>query len=182
MDGVYQAPGHPDEDREGGFEHGGWQMPYFDEVMGQAAAEGMAATDAQLFGRMTFEKMAAYWPNAPKDDPFAQHLNGVQKYVASTTPSDPSWQPTTVIRDVPTEVSELKAQEGGTITVLGSGKLVQTLTAHDLVDEYALAVFPLTLGGGKRLFADDGVLRRLRLVDSKPTSTGGILLTYHPDR
>ena len=133
-------------------------MPYFDEVMGRAAAEGMAATDAQLFGRTTFEKMAAYWPNAPKDDPFAQHLNGVQKYVASTTLTDPSWQPTTVIRDVPTEVAELKAQEGGTITVLGSGKLVQTLTAHDLVDEYALAVFPLTLGGGKRLFADDGVL------------------------
>lgn len=182
LDGVYQAPGHPDEDREGGFEHGGWQMPYFDEVMGQAAAEGMAATDAQLFGRTTFEKMAAYWPNAPKDDPFAQHLNRVQKYVASTTLTDPSWQPTTVIRDVPTEVAELKAQEGGTITVLGSGKLVQTLIAHDLVDEYSLAVFPLTLGGGKRLFADDRVLRRLRLVDSKPTSTGGILLTYRPDR
>lgn len=182
LDGVYQAPGHPDEDREGGFEHGGWQMPYFDEVMGQAAAEGMAATDAQLFGRTTFEKMAAYWPNAPKDDPFAHHLNGVQKYVASTTLTDPSWQPTTVIRDVPAEVAELKAQEGGTITVLGSGKLVQTLIAHDLVDEYSLAVFPLTLGGGKRLFADDEVLRRLRLVDSKPTSTGGILLTYRPER
>ena len=182
LDGVYQAPGRPDEDREGGFEHGGWQMPYFDEVMGESAAEGMAATDAQLFGRKTFEKMAAYWPNAPEDDPFAQHLNAVQKYVASTTLTDPGWQPTTVIRDVPTEVAELKAQEGGTITVLGSGQLVRTLTAHDLVDEYSLAVFPLTLGGGKCMFADDGVLRRLRLVDSKPTSTGGVLLTYRPDR
>jgi len=182
LDGVYQAPGHPDEDREGGFEHGGWQMPYFDEVMGEQAMKGIAATDAQLFGRTTFEKMAAYWPTAPADDPFAIHLNSVQKYVASTTLSDPEWQPTTVIRDVPTEVAALKDQEGGTITVLGSGNLVQTLMANDLVDEYSLSVFPLTLGGGKRLFPDDGAMRKLELVDSTPTTTGGLMLTYRPLR
>ena len=126
LDGVYQAPGHPDEDREGGFEHRRLAgCPTSTRSWGESAAEGMAATDAQLFGRTTFEKMAAYWPNAPEDDPFAQHLNAVQKYVASTTLADPGWQPTTVIRDVPTEVAALKAQEGGTITVLGSGKLVR---------------------------------------------------------
>ncbi|HYJ60266.1 MAG TPA: dihydrofolate reductase family protein [Actinomycetota bacterium] len=182
LDGVYQAPGHPDEDREGGFEHGGWQMHYFDDVMGEQAMKGIAETDAQLFGRKTFEKMAAFWPTAPADDPFAKHLNGVQKYVASTTLGDPEWQPTTVIRDVPTEVAALKQQDGGTITVLGSGNLVQTLMANDLVDEYSLSVFPLTLGGGKRLFADDGAMRKLELVASTPTTTGGLMLTYRPLR
>ena len=182
LDGVYQAPGHPDEDREGGFEHGGWQMQYFDDVMGEQAMKGIAETDAQLFGRKTFEKMAAFWPTAPADDPFAKHLNGVQKYVASTTLADPEWQPTTVIRDVPTEVAALKQQDGGTITVLGSGNLVQTLMANDLVDEYSLSVFPLTLGGGKRLFADDGAMRKLELVASTPTTTGGLMLTYRPLR
>ena len=182
LDGVYQAPGHPDEDREGGFEHGGWQMQYFDDVMGEQAMKGIAETDAQLFGRKTFEKMAAFWPTAPADDPFAKHLNGVQKYVASTTLADPEWQPTTVIRDVPAEVAALKDQDGGTITVLGSGNLVQTLMANDLVDEYSLSVFPLTLGGGKRLFADDGAMRKLELVESTPTTTGGLMLTYRPLR
>ena len=182
LDGVYQAPGHPDEDREGGFEHGGWQMQYFDDVMGEQAMKGIAETDAQLFGRKTFEKMAAFWPTAPADDPFAKHLNGVQKYVASTTLEDPEWQPTTVIRDVPAEVAALKQQDGGTITVLGSGNLVQTLMANDLVDEYSLSVFPLTLGGGKRLFADDGAMRKLELVGSTPTTTGGLMLTYRPLR
>ena len=182
LDGVYQAPGAPDEDREGGFEHGGWQMPYFDDIEMEAASKGMAETDAMLFGRKTFDIFAAYWPNADADDPFAKHLNGVQKYVASRTLSEPAWGPTTVISDVPTEVADLKETDGGTITVLGSGNLVRSLAANDLVDEYRLSVYPITLGGGKRLFADDGAVRRLDLVESTPTSKGGLLLTYRPQR
>jgi dihydrofolate reductase len=183
LDGVYQAPGDPEEDTEGGFQHGGWQRPFFDDVLGAAAGEGMVETDAQLFGRKTYEKMAAFWPTAPSDDPFAQHLNNVQKYVASTTLQDLTWQNSTLLKgDVAQEVAKLKEQPGKNITVLGSGNLVQTLMKHDLVDEYFLAVYPIVLSSGKRLFPDDGQLRNLRLVDSKPTNTGGVLLTYQPAR
>ena len=183
LDGVYQAPGAPDEDTEGGFRHGGWQRPYFDDVLGAAAGEGMAATDAHLFGRKTYEIMAAYWPTAPSDDPYAQHLNRVPKYVASTTLRHVDWQNSTLLKgDVAEEVAKLKEQPGKNIAVLGSGNLVQTLMKNDLVDEYSLSVFPLVLGSGKRLFPDDGEMRNLRLVDSKTTSTGGLMLTYQPAR
>jgi dihydrofolate reductase len=182
LDGVYQAPGDPDEDRDGGFEHGGWQRPYFDEVLGAEAGKGMAETDAQLFGRRTYEKMASFWPNAPADDPFAQHLNGVQKYVASRTLQTAEWEPTTIIRDVPKEVAELKERPGGNIGVLGSGNLVRTLLENDLVDELSLTLTPLLLGGGKRLFPEDRAMRRFRLIDSKPTTTGSLILTYAPER
>jgi dihydrofolate reductase len=183
LDGVYQAPADPEEDTEGGFTQGGWQRPYFDDVLGAAAGRGMAETDAHLFGRKTFQKMAAYWPNAPADDPFAKHLNSTQKYVASRTLREAEWQPTAILRgDLAEEVAALKAQPGGTIALLGSGNLVQSLMAHDLVDEYSLAVFPIVLGSGKRLFADDGQVRRLQLVDSQTTGTGGLLLTYRPAR
>jgi dihydrofolate reductase len=146
------------------------------------AGEGMAATDAQLFGRKTYEKMAAFWPNAPADDPYAKHLNGVQKYVASRTLTGTDWQPTTILRDAAKDVAGLKDRTGGTISVLGSGDLVRTLLDHDLVDELSLWVFPIVLGGGKRLFADDHRLRRFELVDSTPTTTGGLALTYRPAR
>jgi len=143
----------------------------------------MAQTDAQLFGRKTYENMAAYWPNAPSDDPFAQHLNTVRKYVASRTLRSAEWQNTTVLRgDLAEEVAKLKQEPGKDIAVLGSGNLVQSLMQHDLVDEYSLSVFPITLGSGKRLFPDDDRVRKLRLVDSKTTTTGGLLLTYEPAR
>ena len=181
LDGVMQAPGDPEEDTEGGFRHGGWQRPYFDEVLAATSAEGMAATDAYLFGRKTYEKMAAYWPTAPGDDPYAQHLNGTPKYVASTTLRSLRWQNSTLIEgDVAEEVAKLKEQPGGNIAVLGSGVLVQTLIEHDLVDEYFLAVFPIVLGSGKRLFRGADQPRRLSLVDSKATSTGGVIFTYRP--
>jgi dihydrofolate reductase len=183
LDGVYQAPGDPNEDREGGFEHGGWQRQYFDGVLGTAASEGMAATDVQLFGRKTYEKMAAFWPNAPSDDPIAQYLNGVQKYVASRTLSAVHWQNTELIDgDVVQRVREIKDEPGKNIGVLGSGDLVQTLMEHDLVDEYSLAIFPVILGSGKRLFRDGSRHRRLELVDSTTTGTGGVLLSYRPVR
>jgi dihydrofolate reductase len=183
LDGVYQAPGDQNEDTEGGFEHGGWQRPYFDEVLGAFAAEGMAETDAHLFGRKTYEVMAAYWPSAPADDPFARHLNGVQKYVASRTLTDVRWRNTTLLRgDVPAEVARLKEQPGKSISVLGSGELVRTLAEHDLIDGYSLVVHPIVLGGGKRLFVDDRRIRRLRLTGSSPTTTGAVILTYEPER
>ena len=183
LDGVMQAPGGPDEDTEGGFRHGGWQMPYFDEVAMQKADEGMRRTDAQLFGRKTYEIMAAFWPTAPADDPFGKHLNSVRKYVASRTLKDPSWNNTTVIEgDVVEGVRKLKEEPGGDIAVLGSGELVQTLMANDLVDEYSLTVTPIVLGSGKRLFRDPEEPLRLTLVDSTPTTTGCLLLTYRSTR
>ncbi|HET9673914.1 MAG TPA: dihydrofolate reductase family protein [Gaiellaceae bacterium] len=181
LDGVLQAPGDPEEDTEGGFRHGGWQRPYFDDVLGESAAKGMAATDAYLFGRKTYEKMAAFWPNAPADDPFGQHLNSTRKYVASRTLDSVEWDKAELIRgDVAEEVAKLKEQPGGNIAVLGSGDLVQTLIEHGLVDEYYLVVFPIVLGSGKRLFRDADEAKKLRLVESQPTSTGGVILTYRP--
>jgi dihydrofolate reductase len=181
LDGVMQAPGSPEEDTEGGFRHGGWQRPYFDEVLGASAAEGMAATDSYLFGRKTYEKMAAYWPTAPDDDPYAQHLNSTPKYVASRTLQDVAWENSTLIAgEAAEEVAKLKEQPGKNIAVLGSSDLVQTLIDHDLVDEYFLAVFPIVLGSGKRLFREADEVRRLSLVDSKTTGTGGLILTYRP--
>jgi len=183
LDGVYQAPGGPNEDTDGGFKHGGWQRPFFDDVMGAAVTEGMAQTDAHLFGRKTYEIMAAFWPTAPsKEEPIAQHLNSVEKYVASGTLQKAEWQNSTIIRDVAKEVAKLKEQPGKNIAVLGSGNLVQSLMVHDLVDEYSLMVFPIVLGSGKRLFPDSESTRNLRLVDSKPTSTGALMLTYQPIR
>jgi dihydrofolate reductase len=181
LDGVMQAPGAPQEDTEGGFQHGGWQRPYFDDVLGATAAQGMAATDAYLFGRKTYQAMAAYWPTVPDDDPYARSLNSMPKYVASTTLQALEWQNSTLIDgDIAEEVAKLKEQPGNNIAVLGSGDLVQTLIKHDLVDEYFLVVFPIVLGSGKRLFRDTGQARRLNLVDSKTTSTGGMILTYRP--
>lgn len=178
-----QAPGGADEDTEGGFRHGGWQRPYFDDVLGATAAAGIADTDAYLFGRKTYETMAAYWPTAPQDDAYAAHLNSTPKYVASTTLQDPEWQNTTVLRgDVAQAVGALKEQSGNNIAVLGSGDLLQTLIENDLVDEYFLTVSPIVLGSGKRLFRDSASARKLSLVDSKPTSTGSLMLTYRPVR
>ena len=183
LDGVMQAPGQPDEDTEGGFGHGGWAIPYHDEGLAESVTDSMEATDAYLFGRKTYDNFAAYWPTAPRDIPFTDHLNNTAKYVVSGGLKDPDWNNSTVIDgDVVEEVRKLKQQPGKNIAVLGSGELVQTLIENDLVDEYFLTVYPLVLGGGKRLFRDDRQLRRLELVDSRTTSTGGVVLTYRPAR
>jgi dihydrofolate reductase len=183
LDGVVQAPGDPQEDLEGGFTLGGWQRPYFDEVFMQQAAPGMADTDAQLFGRKTYEKMAAFWPTQGDDDPFAKHLNHVDKYVASRTMTTADWAGTTVLNgNVATQVRELKERDGGTISVLGSPGLVQTLMADDLVDEYALAIHPIVLGSGKKLFRDARQAAKLELVDCVTTTTGVLMTTYRPAR
>jgi dihydrofolate reductase len=179
LDGVMQAPGSPQEDPSGGFKHGGWQIGYFDDGMLAAAQEGMGETDAYLFGRRTYEVMAAYWPTTPPDDPFGSHLNPTRKYVASRTLKDLAWQNSTLLDgDVPSAVRALKEQDGGTISVLGSGELMRTLLAHDLVDELGLIISPLVLGGGKRLFDEDGQLRRFELVRSTTTEKGNVLASY----
>ena len=179
LDGVMQGLGSPDEDREGGFEYGGWGAPYGDEVLGKKAGEGLAATTAYLFGRRTYEKMAAHWPHQPDDDPIAAHLNATPKYVVTRTLTRLEWAGSHVLDgDVVDSVNELKAQGDGTIAVLGSGVLVQTLIEHDLVDEYRLFLHPLVLGTGKRLFRQTPHPLPLRLVDCIPTTTGVLLLSY----
>jgi dihydrofolate reductase len=186
LDGVVQAPGGPDEDRDGGFTHGGWSAPYFDpEAMGSAIGEAMEATEALLFGRRTWQTMAAAWPDRA-GDPFADRMNEIRKYVASRTLSqdDLGWSNSTLLPadDVVGAVRELRAQDGGDIQVIGCSNLAQTLIANDLVDEYRLMLEPVVVGGGKRLFPDDGQLRGLELVSTTPSSTGVQICTYRPDR
>jgi dihydrofolate reductase len=183
LDGVMQAPGGADEDTEGGFRDGGWQMGYFDDVAGERIGASMAQTGAFLLGRRTYEIFASYWPTQSDDDPFAKILNGLPKYVASTTLGEPlAWQNSTLLQgDVAKAVAELKEGEGGNIVVLGSGGLVQTLYENDLVDEYSLMIHPIVLGSGKKLFRE--VPRKpLKLADSVTTSTGVVMATYVPER
>jgi dihydrofolate reductase len=181
LDGVMQAPGGSEEDTEGGFQHGGWQMPYFDDAAGAAVDEGFARTDALLLGRKTYEIFAGYWPTAPADAPFAAKINSMAKYVVSTTLDKAEWQNSTLIKgDVVEEVRKLKEQPGADIQVIGSGELAQTLMRHGLVDEYALMIHPIILGSGKRLFRQADQPVGLRLEDSKTTSTGVLILTYRP--
>jgi dihydrofolate reductase len=182
LDGVMQAPSDHDEDRRGGFEHGGWAPPYFDQVMADVAAEGIAKGGALLFGRRTYEQFASFWSTQPEDNPFAAVLNERQKYVASTTLQEPlPWRNSTLLEgDAAEAVAKLKEQPGKDLVVLGSGELVQSLMEHDLVDEYVLLIHPLVLGSGRRLFTDGGASAALRLVDTKTTTTGVLIATYQP--
>ena len=182
LDGVMQGPGDPDEDRSGGFAHGGWHRPYVDDVFMKSASEGMAETGGFLFGRKTYEVMAAFWPSQPDSDPFVAVLNGLPKHVASTTLREPlEWKGSTLQGDVPAAVAALKEQPGGDLVVLGSGELVRTLMEHDLVDEFRLMIDPIVLGGGKRLFPEEGPVRPLRLVNSTTSGTGMLITTYVPE-
>ena len=182
LDGVMQAPGDRNEDRSGDFEQGGWQLAYFDDAFGRFVMEGFAASGAFLFGRVTYQNFAAFWPKQPADDPVAGPMNSTPKYVVSTTLDDPlEWQNSTLIRDdVAATIRRLKAQDGKDIQVIGSGELVQTLIHEGLVDEYRLMVHPVVLGEGKRLFREGTGLSRLILVESSATSKGVLLLTYVP--
>ena len=181
LDGVMQAPGRPDEDRRGGFEHGGWSPPYGDAVMGSVMGERMAGGGALLLGRRTYEDFAAFWPNQ-KDNPFTEVLDNIQKYVASTTLEEPlPWSNSTLLGgDAADAVARLKKEPGKDLAVLGSGELVQSLMRNDLVDEFVLMIHPLVLGSGRRLFTDGGAFAALRLVDSKATTTGVVIATYQP--
>ena len=182
LDGVVQAPGGRKEDVDGGFAHGGWSMRYFDvETMGPAIDEVMQSTGALLFGRRTWQTMAAAWPGRA-GDPFADRMNEIKKYVASRTlrQEDLDWTNSTLLPpdDVIGAVRELRAEPGDDIQVMGSANLASQLVGNDLVDEYRLMIEPILLGGGKRLFPDDGQARKLELVSTSTSTTGVHICTY----
>ncbi len=186
LDGVVQAPGGPEEDTDSGFAHGGWSHPYFDvETMGSALDEVMTGTEALLFGRRTWQGMAAAWPERG-GDPFADRMNEIPKYVASRTLSedDLTWSGSTLLPagDAIGAVGELRAREGGGLQVMGSASLAAQLVEHDLVDEYRLMIEPIMVGGGKRIFPEDGRARPLDLVSATTAGTGVLICTYRPAR
>jgi dihydrofolate reductase len=184
LDGVAQAPGGADEDPSGGFAHGGWHMRYMEDELAQKwVLESIVEAGGFLLGRRTYEIFAAYWPNAPEEEQvIAEPLNTKPKYVASGTLSEPlEWQNSTLVEgEVAAAVAALKQEDGGALHVIGSTELVRTLIDHDLVDEFRLMIDPVVLGGGKRIFRDDSLLRQLRLVDGQVTGTGAILARYAP--
>lgn len=177
MDGVMQAPGGPEEDMEGGFKYGGWTVPYFDEFIGKVMDEQMSLERAELLlGRKTYEIFAGYWPEHADNWP---RVNDVKKYVASHNPSyKTSWENSLLISDVPEEVKKLKSEVGPDLHVWGSCNLVQTLMKRDLVDEFWLKIFPLTLGSGKRLFAEGAIPSAFKLTESKVSPNGVIVANY----
>lgn len=184
LDGVVQAPGGAEEDTDDGFAHGGWSMPFFDpEAMGPVIGEVMERTDALLFGRRTWQTMAAAWPGRA-GDPFADRMNSIQKYVVSRTlsPDELTWSNSELLPadDAMGAIRQLREEPGGAIQVMGSPSLARQLVADDLVDEYRLMVEPILLGGGKRLFPDDGTARPLELVSTAAASTGVLICAYRP--
>lgn len=184
LDGISQAPGGAAEDTDGGFAHGGWSMPFFDpETMGAAVGEAMATTDALLFGRRTWQVMAAAWPGRA-GDPFADQMNAIEKHVVSgtLTEADLTWNNSHLIpaADAVAGIERLRAREGRDLQVMGSLSVARTLISSGLVDELRLMIEPITLGGGKRVFPDDGVARPLELVSSGTAKTGVLINVYRP--
>ena len=178
LDGVMQAPGGTDEDRDGGFEHGGWTLPYWHDAIGETFAALMQDVDAFLLGRRTYVTHAEAFEPLPAGDPFGDLMNAPKKYVVSRTLTQPIWRNTTVIRDnVIESIRALKREPGRTIITDGSSQLVHAMLAHDLVDELHLLVYPLTLGTGKRALPD-GVVSKFRLLSAKPYPTGVVGLHY----
>ena len=180
LDGVMQAPGGPGEDDDGGFAHGGWSVNYWDEQMGQVMGEATSRPFAMVLGRRTYDIMAAYWPNAP-EEAGGEVFNDATKYVASRSRPTLEWSNSVLVEgDAADGLAALKQEDGPELQVHGSANLIQTLLAHNLVDQYRLWVFPLVLGSGKRLFADGTVPSGLRLVDSTVSTTGVMMCTYEP--
>lgn len=179
LDGVMQAPGRADEDTRGGFTHGGWAVPYADEVMGRVMGEHMAGSGSLLLGHRTYDDLYGFWPKQPADNPIVQVLTNTRKYVVSRSRAELPWQNSTLVDgDVPEAVAKLKTEPGADIVVLGSGELHETLLRHDLVDEYVLSIHPLVLGQGRKLFTDGVPVAELQLVDSVTTTTGVLVATY----
>lgn len=180
LDGVLQAPGRPDEDPRGGFEFGGWAIPYRDEVLGAVLASGMSGESALLLGRRTYQDFHAVWPKR-KDSPFSAILDTMTKYVVSTTLRAPlPWQNSALIPGDGASLARLKRESARDLVVLGSGELLRTLMRQGLVDRYVLLVHPLVLGTGRRLFPDPGPRTVLELVDSQVTPKGVVVVTYRP--
>lgn len=175
LDGVMQAPGGPEEDPSGGFTHGGWTVPYFDEFLGDVMTEQMSQPFDLLLGRKTFEIFASYWPQHPEE---GSGINRATKYVASNTLTSHEWEKTVFLSgDVAEEIRKLKAGEGPDLQVHGSGELIQTLLEHDLVDELWLKIFPVTLGPGKRLFGKGTIPAAFTLLESKTSPSGVMIAT-----
>jgi dihydrofolate reductase len=178
LDGVMQAPGHAEEDRDGGFEHGGWTDTHMEDHF-RVNSDSFQRAGAFIFGRRTYEIFEQYWPTVTdENNEIARALNTQPKYVASRTLETAGWSGTTVIRNVPREVASLKQDSGRPIFLVGSSDLARTLIANDLVDEYELWLHPVVLGTGKRLFRDDSPKSDLRLVESRTTGAGLVILTY----
>lgn len=180
LDGVMQAPGGPDEDTSGGFKYGGWTAPFFDEAAGKMMGEQMGHPFDLLLGRKTYDIFAAYWPKQSEENPVTVPFNKARKYVASNNASFPlSWQNSELLTgDVAEAVKKLKAGDGPELQVHGSGNFIQTLLKNDLVDELWLKVFPVTLGPGKKLFAEGTIPAAFKLTASKTTPTGVIFANY----
>src|SRR5450432_3605707 len=182
LDGVLQAPGGPDEDRDGGFEHGGWSFPYADEESGAAIVRWFDQADAFLLGRRTYQIFSGFWPKVTDPaDPIAGKLNALPKFVASNTLDSVGWSGSTLLGgDLVSEVAKLKEQPGNELQVHGSGDLAHTLIENDLIDEYRLFYFPVHLGSGKKLFRDGARSAALQLISSFTTGPGVIISTYRP--
>jgi dihydrofolate reductase len=179
LDGVMQAPSGPEEDDEGGFAHGGWTVPYWDDELSRFMGETMDHPFDLLLGRRTYEIFAAYWPNAP-EEAGGKPLNDATKYVVSRSGPSLDWGPAVLIEDGAHGVAELKQGDGPELQVYGSGNLMQTLMRDGLVDEYRLMVFPVVIGTGKRLFADGTIPAALRLTEGSVSTTGVMIGTYQP--
>jgi dihydrofolate reductase len=183
LDGVVQAPGGPDEDTDGGFAHGGWSHPFFDDVVGGGFDDALEKADALLYGRRTWQAMAAAWP-ARAGDPFADRMNTIPKYVVSSTLGDDdlTWDNTTRIpgEEAVERIRELRAAAGGDLLVMGSPTLARTLLGEGLVEELRLLIEPVILGGGKSIFPDDGVMHTLELVSAETSGTGVHVSVYRP--
>ena len=178
LDGVMQGPARPDEDRRGGFEHGGWAAPY---AAMEATGNNFASAGALLFGRRTYENFYAVWPKQT-NSPYTEFLNTIPKYVASTTLKEPlPWSNSTLLKgDAAQAVSQLKQQPGKDLLIMGSGELIQSLMRANLIDDYVLLLHPLVLGSGRRLFPDGGAAATLRLVATSTTDKGVMIATYQP--
>jgi dihydrofolate reductase len=187
LDGVMQAPARPDEDRRGGFAHGGWAAANADEVMGRVMGERMGGGGASegggiLLGRRTYQDMASVWPHMPDDNPYTAVINARRKYVVSSTLRAPlEWNNSVLLEGDPADsVAALKAEAGADLVILGSGELVRALMRAGLVDELVLCIHPLVVGPGVRLFTDDGAFAALELVESTTTTTGVVIARYRP--
>lgn len=180
LDGVMQAPGGPEEDISDGFKYGGWTVPYFDDFTGKIMDEQTGHPFDLLLGRKTYEIFASYWPHQDeKTAPFAAQSNRARKYVASHSALEPEWRNSVLLGgDVVAEIKKLKEQDGPELQVYGSGNLVQTLLKHDLVDELWLKIFPITLGSGKRLFAEGTMPAAFALIKSQTSPKGVIVASY----
>lgn len=180
LDGVMQGPGRPDEDRRDDFEYGGWAATYNDPLMQKVISKRIGNSWSLLVGRITYEDFASFWPNQPQPNPFTEVLNNVEKFVVSTTLTEPlNWQKSILLKgNIHDAITKLKKEHQKTLVIFGSGSLVQSLEQSNLIDEYVLQIHPLVLGKGRRLFPDGSPLTKFILLDSITTSTGVIIATY----